>query len=602
MAVSKSGSLHADRQDQVATSFLLILAIGFLACLFISIPPIKTTWLAGTYNDTDDAMRMIQIRDWMGGQGWYDLRALRLDPPAGVLMHWSRVVDIPVAGLIRLFDLFADQQTAERLARIVFPLVMQACLLLATGLCGRLLAGAFGGTIAIFLTIGSGMSLWQFIPGRIDHHGPQIVLLALMTWACLCALDPKRPHMAAAAGLFAALSLSIAIENLPFIIVLMAIFPLAYAVLGAPMRAALVWMGAGFAASLTLCYALFQSPSLWLVSACDALSAVHIRAALAGGAAMILLAAFDRWRNPGLRGRILATGLAGLLAATPLFLDRQCYLDPFSGLDPLVRDLWLAGVREARSIPQMLREHPEGWGVWVMPWALGALAMAAAVAMEQGLSRIRYMALLAITLAGCATAFYMVRSVSSVSPLALLGGVWVVTQLRQACGRRELIAALAVVAALAPFTAAVWAAEMPIAERADEKKQDGVVAKCNEAAAFAPLRALPTGRFMTPPDLGPFLLLNTNHSVIAGPYHRNNHGNRLMFDAFLAAPEAAREMLRAAGVNYVALCDAPNTVGELIQKAPDGLAAAIAEDKPLDWLRPIKADTPLRVYEVVAGP
>jgi hypothetical protein len=90
--------------------------------------------------------------------------------------------------------------------------------------------------------------------------------------------------------------------------------------------------------------------------------------------------------------------------------------------------------------------------------------------------------------------------------------------------------------------------------------------------------------------------------VIAGPYHRNNHGNRLMFDAFLAAPEAAREMLRAAGVNYVALCDAPNTVGELIQKAPDGLAAAIAEDKPLDWLRPIKADTPLRVYEVVAGP
>ena len=98
------------------------------------------------------------------------------------------------------------------------------------------------------------------------------------------------------------------------------------------------------------------------------------------------------------------------------------------------------------------------------------------------------------------------------------------------------------------------------------------------------------------------MLLHTNHSVIAGPYHRNNHGNRLMFDAFLAPPEKAREMLRAAGVRYVALCDPANTVGELIQLQPEGLAAAIAGDKPLDWLRPVQLDTPLRVYEIVAGP
>ena len=602
MAVSESRSLPAASANQPASSFLLIFLIGFVACIFISLPPIKATWLAGTYNDTDDAMRMVQVRDWMAGQGWHDLHNWRFDPPTGVLMHWSRVVDIPVAALIGLFDHFADQQTAERLARIVFPILMQASLLLAAGLCGRVIAGDFGGTIAIFLTIGSGMSLWQFIPGRIDHHGPQIALLVLMTWACLCALDPHRPRMAAAAGLFAALSLSIAIENLPFIIVLMAIFPVAYALLGSPMRAALIWMGAGFAGSLTICYALFQSPALWLVNVCDALSAVHVRAALAGGAAMILLAAFDHWRKPGLPGRVLATGLAGLLAAIPLFLDRQCYIDPFSALDPLVRSLWLAGVREAQSIPKMLSEHPEGLGVWVAPWALGTAALAVAAVKEQGLARTRFVALLAITLAGCATAFYMVRSVSSVSPLALLGGVWAVTQVRAACGRRELLAAMAVVATLTPFTAAVWAAAIPIKERTEEKAQDGAVAKCNEAGSFAPLKDLPTGLFLTPTDLGPFVLLHTNHSVIAGPYHRNNHGNRLMFDAFLAPPEKAREMLRAAGVRYVALCDPANTVGELIQLQPEGLAAAIAGDKPLDWLRPVQLDTPLRVYEIVAGP
>jgi hypothetical protein len=137
-----------------------------------------------------------------------------------------------------------------------------------------------------------------------------------MVYSCLCGLDPQRPRMAALAGLCAALSLAIAIENLPFILVLMAVFPVAWALQGAPMRGALVWMGAGFAASLLLVYALFQSPTLWTSSACDALSAVHIRAALSGGAAMGLLAAFDRWRKPGRSRRIIATALVGLKDAT----------------------------------------------------------------------------------------------------------------------------------------------------------------------------------------------------------------------------------------------------------------------------------------------
>ena len=98
------------------------------------------------------------------------------------------------------------------------------------------------------------------------------------------------------------------------------------------------------------------------------------------------------------------------------------------------------------------------------------------------------------------------------------------------------------------------------------------------------------------------MLLHTRHSVIAGPYHRNNHGNRLMFDILMAAPEAARETLRAAGVRYIVLCDAPKE-GEFInQRAPQGLSAAIAHETPLDWLRPLKLETPLRVFEVAAAP
>ena len=590
----------ASHQDQAA-AFFLILIIGFSACIALSWPGVTEIWRTGVYRDTDDAMRMVQVRDWLAGQGWYDLRALRLDPPTGTLMHWSRLVDLPVAGLIRLFGLFTDQQTAERLARIVFPVALQGLLLVGTGLCGRLLAGSFGGVIAVLLIIASGMSFGQFVPGRIDHHAPQIVLLVFMVYACLCALDPQRPRMAALAGLCAALSLGIAIENLPFILVLMAVFPAAWALQGASMRGAMVWMGAGFAASLLLAYGLFQSPTLWTSSACDAHSAVHIRAALSGGAAMGLLAAFDRLRKPGRSGRIIATALLGLVAALPLVLDRQCFIDPFSAMDPLVRKLWLANVREARTIAQALTEQPQGWGVWVMSWAMGAAAMVLAVGLERGLARTRYMALLALTLAGCATALYMIRSISSVAPLALLGGVWAVARLRRACGERELLAVVAIFLGLAPFTPLSWILAVPIPDNPAEEERSASAAACLKADAFAPLQGLPAGPILALPDLGPFLLIYTHHSVIAGPYHRNNHGDRMAYDAFMAPPAKALELLRGAGVRYMAICQGTH-VGGIETIAADGLAAALAKGEAPDWARPIAANSPLRLFEIVAGP
>ena len=47
--------------------------------------------------DTDDNMRIMQVRALLHGQGWYDLRQYRLDPPWGANIHWSRLVDLPIA-------------------------------------------------------------------------------------------------------------------------------------------------------------------------------------------------------------------------------------------------------------------------------------------------------------------------------------------------------------------------------------------------------------------------------------------------------------------------------------------------------------------------
>ena len=76
----------------------------------------------------------------------------------------------------------------------------------------------------------------------------------------------------------------------------------------------------------------------------------------------------------------------------------------------------------------------------------------------------------------------------------------------------------------------------------------------------------------------------------------------MMFDVFMASPDKARDMMRAAGVRYVAVCDAKKKGGLLKERAPEGFSAAIANEQPMDWLRPIPLDTPLSVFEVSPGP
>src|SRR4029078_13165404 len=75
---------------------------------------------SGPTRSTDDAMRLVQVRDLLAGQGWYDLTQYRLSPPEGVVMYWSRLIDVPIAFLIRVTDWAVPAALAERLALTVW--------------------------------------------------------------------------------------------------------------------------------------------------------------------------------------------------------------------------------------------------------------------------------------------------------------------------------------------------------------------------------------------------------------------------------------------------------------------------------------------------
>ena len=68
--------------------------------------------------DPDSFLRLVQVRDLIAGQGWFDLVQHRMDPPGGALLHWSRLIDAPIAALILIGNIFgAGKDSRSQLGR-----------------------------------------------------------------------------------------------------------------------------------------------------------------------------------------------------------------------------------------------------------------------------------------------------------------------------------------------------------------------------------------------------------------------------------------------------------------------------------------------------
>ena len=129
--------------------------------------------------DTDDNMRMMQVRGLLHGQGWFDLRQHRLSPPVGANIHWSRLVDLPIAGLILALRPFLGGPAAERWAVGIAPLLPYLLLLFSLAMTSRRLIDRRAYPLAFMALIFAGSTNGMFMPERIDHHGWQLALLAL---------------------------------------------------------------------------------------------------------------------------------------------------------------------------------------------------------------------------------------------------------------------------------------------------------------------------------------------------------------------------------------------------------------------------------------
>lgn len=573
-----TGARHAHH----ALAVLLLCATGALA---LAVPSLRS----GVFDamSTDDAMRLAGLRDLLAGQSWFDLTQHRLDPPQGSPMHWSRLIDAPLAALILLLRPLLGAAAAEQAALVLWPtLLLAAALVAAAKLAARLAGGTRAAELQLAAMIAAALAapaLVHFRSGGIDHHNAQIVLVLCFLFGAAGIESSARAAVLAA--LSASLSLAIGLEMLP------AIAAGCLAVLGlvvwrgSDVAARTTAFGAALAGSSVLLAALLLPPQSWTAPVHDAFGGPVLLLLAGGGVSLIVVGAVAAH---GLRARIVAAAATGSLLLAGFFIAFPGSIaSPYAAVDPLVATLWLDRVSETMSIRMLFILEPERiLGIHAVLLLTLVLAATAARCAVPAL-RFRWILALASLAALFATGLWQMRGASVATMVAAPIFVASLVMLWPRMARSRLL--LAVVLLSPAVLAAGGQAVRPLLDLIDPPKriiakQDGA-ATCRAVSGLAPLSRLPPGRMIAPIDLGPGILVATGHSVFAAPYHRNNDGNLAMIRTMMAAPDEARRILRERGADYVVLCRGSLELLELTDMAPDGLAARLGRGEVPDFLQ-----------------
>lgn len=553
-------------------------------------------WLV--LGDTDDNMRLMQVRAWLAGQGWYDLRQYRLDPAMGGFdIHWSRIVDLPIAALILLLKPLIGPAAAEKWACGIAPLLPLAVTM--TGLCltVRRLVAPQAWPLALIILMGCTSTMLMYAPMRIDHHGWQLACLAL-TVAGLA--DTRRARGGATVGLSSALSLTIGLEMLPYCAMAGAIIALRWVWDAGDARRMQVY-GLSLAGGTALGFALFASNANQALR-CDALTPVWLTVMVAAGTLLFglsLLSPANRWLRLALAAIAGAAIVAGFVLLFP-----QCLGRPEGVSDELART-WLNNVREARPIYR----HPfkTGFPIAVLP-VIGILgALVATWRARRSEAAVAWAAIALFTAFAAAMLLWQIRAAPAAQMLSVPGATalaWLIVPWflrRSSLLVRVLGSALAFLLVSGLFAGLIlpW---LPAGKGggAGSDKVARANAACARMTSLRPLDTVPRAVLFSHVDMGPRLITITHHDGIAGPYHRNGDAILAVHHAFTGPARGFRPIAARHKAQYLLVCPDMSETTVYRARSPNGFYGQLHRGQVPNWLEPVALPekSPFRLWRI----
>lgn len=615
MTFSTSNSANSDDERGKASglfSMLLPSVLGYAVMLIAAILvfhlPTATDYVGP---DNDDAMRLVEVRDFLGGQGWFDLTQYRLGLEGGTLMHWSRLVDLPIATLIRAFGIFTDtREQAEALALMVWPLSLAIAFLFAIGLAGRRLGGIT--TMHIALGLGS-LYLFtfpRFYPGNIDHHNIQLTALMFVLANVLDRRVQGYSH--AFAGFAAAFAIAIGAETVPVVAMACIVVALQWAWHGEEFGHAARSFGLSLSLSITALFVATVPPSHYAAVTCDNLSLGFYSLSAIGGAGLFAAAFLGRAADMKLRiAMLLGLAVAVLIAA--VLIAPQCLGNPLGNLDPMLVKLWLNNVTEAKPAWAQMRLAPDTFGGF---YAVGFFAIMVCLFRILDRERVEaHLILLALIGVAWAVSIVQVRGSFIANALAILPLALIITDLKRFsnaepenmnAGFAYIITVLCAVPVVwvffgavstKGFGEAVTLRALTNASSVSSSKNEA----CRSLTDMAALAKLPPTVVAAPSDSGTTILRYTDHRVLSAPYHRNQAGMLTELHIGLSEPQEAEAFLHGAHVSILAFCPHDVQTQMLAKMKPDGLYAQLEKGRVPAFLQALPVADPdgFRFYRVL---
>lgn len=583
--------------NQCATRGQLI-AAALLAVALMALIAVRT-WSdlsLGRLPDTDDMMRLAQVRDWIAGQPFADMVQHRVAPPFGGSMHWSRIGDMGIAAIIVALRPIVGGHAAEIAATVAYPALLFAGYAMLTARLAARLIGRDGVISAVVLALVAFPAFGLFVPGRIDHHGLQILLMLGLLAALIA-----RPSAVtgSAAGAAMAVSFAIGLETAPQMFAGMAILFAFWALDGeaeAPRTK-------GFAAALlglTACFTVVLRPTIWSMRWCDSFGPATSDAILIAASIWIVLSfATPKLRSPAARLAVgiplAAAGAIGAAVREPI-----CLTGPYGQVDPLLMRLWISKINEARGL---FAQSVIGDPVAIGGLTFVALCACLAILAVERSQRRAWLCVAAMLGVSFAVAIVQIRANYIGSAFAALPMAYWLVRIRRRVAGRPLGAVMLLPIWIVGAGVTYPIIGMALADTFEHGAGLAASAKgqgdCKDAKAFARFAKARPGIVIAPVDLGAFLVGMTPHAVLAAPYHRNNVGNLAMYRFFLSRPPQAHAIAARWRADYVVFCPGSFAEVDLAVEGPGGMAQLLRANRPPAWLEPIEqAPTGLRVYRI----
>ncbi len=569
--------------------------IFFISSILIFSIFAKSFYLGNIFSigiDSDDMMRLVQVRDYLSGQSWFDLHQYRLGVDGGTPMHWSRIPDLPLIGLIWLGQSVLSYEDAEKFAYTIWPPLTGLIVVYAStwGACllSNRTAGLWAGAIAALVVI----FVPRFQPGAIDHHGLQFGLILL----CVAGLLSRKRNAghSALSGIAAATSAMIGLEVYFFVAVICIYVASIWFLEGVPARLFAAAFGGAFCLTFTVGFFGTVASPRYLEVHCDAYSSITWLMGSLGGLGLSAIAlSFSKVGVLG-RGALLAL-LGAVCVSLMVLLAPQCLTNPLNDLPEELHRFWLDHVVEAESLSSILARNPSLFFVTVGTPLTGLFICLFRIVRREQVSAYLLIAMMistSLVLAVIQVRFVQFAPILSIVPISL--AAYDLHYYRQEREQFKLLPSL-FLAVLA--TPALWGVPILIEQqfsRSDNANANANVSvgECDFDEITPALDAIPQGTIAASPNYAQHIIAKTHHRAAGGNYHRNVQGNMISIGALNDTDGKNLKAARDAFVDYVLVCTSDAFSIFLLNENKDNLIGKIGRgETPEGLLRVTLPDT-----------